>query len=230
VTNQAARGPLTSRWQLEYRNVHRCLCPSDLWLSDSMPWSSRICPGFGRCPSPCPGEAFGFLPTAPGRWGLGRMILMDELRAGVDRWPSRGPGRAMSLLVSGRSTQVGFHRVARDAEGGGHLQVAAGRQELEDAQLGCGQGLGQRAAGEGSARLGGAHLQGCGDDIPVNGPTAPAPDARSGSWPPCGRERTEPGPPASKGHPCGDDVGEPLGGASWQHARTLQDGEARCQS
>jgi hypothetical protein len=44
VTNQAVRVPPTSRWQLEYRDVPRCLRPSDLWLSDSMPWSSRICP------------------------------------------------------------------------------------------------------------------------------------------------------------------------------------------
>ena len=47
---------LTSRWQLEYRDVLRCLCPSDLWLSGSMPRSSRICSEFVRCPSPLPRE------------------------------------------------------------------------------------------------------------------------------------------------------------------------------
>ena len=54
MTNQAARVPLTSRWQLEYRNLLRCLCPSDLWLSDAMPWSGRMRTGFRRCPSPLP--------------------------------------------------------------------------------------------------------------------------------------------------------------------------------
>ena len=40
--------------QLEYRGVLGCLSPSDLWLSDSMPWSSPICSGFDRCASPLP--------------------------------------------------------------------------------------------------------------------------------------------------------------------------------
>ena len=48
------RVPLTSGWQLEDRDVLRCLSPPDLWLSDSMPWSSRICPGFVRWPYPLP--------------------------------------------------------------------------------------------------------------------------------------------------------------------------------
>jgi hypothetical protein len=44
----------------------------------------------------------------------------------------------------------------RDVKGVGHLQVGAGRQELEDAQLSGGQRLGQPAAGPGAVRLGGA--------------------------------------------------------------------------
>ena len=51
MTNQAVWVPLTCRWQLEYRGVLRCLSPSDLWLSGSVPGSSRIRPGFVRCPS-----------------------------------------------------------------------------------------------------------------------------------------------------------------------------------
>jgi len=42
-------------WQLQYREALRCLRPSDLWLSGSMPPSSQICAGFVRCASPLPG-------------------------------------------------------------------------------------------------------------------------------------------------------------------------------
>ena len=57
MTNQAVWAPLTSRWPLQYRGVFRCLSPSGLWLSGSMPWGSRICPGFVRWPSPLPRES-----------------------------------------------------------------------------------------------------------------------------------------------------------------------------
>src|SRR5206468_12231270 len=44
-----------SRWQLAYCDVLRCLRPSDLRLSNSMPRSGRMCPGFGRYTSSLPG-------------------------------------------------------------------------------------------------------------------------------------------------------------------------------
>jgi hypothetical protein len=53
---EPANVPLTSRWYLGYREVLRYLRLPDLVLSDAMPQSSRICPGFVRCPSPLLGE------------------------------------------------------------------------------------------------------------------------------------------------------------------------------
>ena len=71
----------------------------------------------------------------------------------------------MPRRACGRSTGGGFYRVARNIEGGCHLQVGAGRQELEDAQLGLGQGLDERATGPGDLRLGGADLESRADQL-----------------------------------------------------------------
>jgi predicted RNase H-like HicB family nuclease len=95
VTNQAVRVPLTSRWQLEYGGVPRCLHPSDLWLSDSMPLSNQICSGFVRCASSLPGDGGG-ISCWPGRSGwTGRLERASpRLRGGHYAAPGEhGPAR-----------------------------------------------------------------------------------------------------------------------------------------
>jgi hypothetical protein len=60
---------------------------------------------------------------------------------------------------------VSLYRIARDTKDIGHLQVGAGRQQLEHANLGRGQRIGELTAGWGRVRLGGARIQARADQL-----------------------------------------------------------------
>src|ERR1700758_3876035 len=85
--------------------------PSDLELSDSIFWSSRICPGFIRCASPCSGES-----VRPARSHRGGSAEIESLGPSEDVW-SRLPlsGAVVTWLVAapgGRSDRVGWAHLA----------------------------------------------------------------------------------------------------------------------
>src|SRR3984957_10847862 len=60
---------------------------------------------------------------------------------------------------------MGLDRVVRDIKSGRDLWVCAGRQELQRAQLGGGQRLGEPAAGPGAVRVYRAYLESCADEL-----------------------------------------------------------------
>ena len=97
------RVPLTFRWYLEYRNVLRCLRPSDLGLSDSILWSSRICPGFVRCASPCGGECA--RPAGSHHVGLAEIEVTGPFEDVWRRLPP--PGAVVTWLVVGSRHEAG---------------------------------------------------------------------------------------------------------------------------
>jgi len=105
-------GSLTSRWQLEYGDVLKCLRPSDLWLSDSLPWSSRICRGFGRWPSPSQREWV--RPARSHRVGSAEIKVMGPSEDVWRRLPL--PGAVVTWLVTGswdEGDRVGRANLAR---------------------------------------------------------------------------------------------------------------------